>query len=105
MIVKICLAFWAQAMHDPALDRLQRINEKCFLSHLRNELKRVTNPKDADFLATAVASLIDRIWLRGALNPNGIDADLAKSIINDYLESKNIIHLTKNKQAVLMAVK
>lgn len=85
-VVKTWLAFWAQAMHHPVLFRLQRVNERRLLAHLRRELKRAVPAERAAFIATAIAALIDGIWLRGALSPNGIDSDLAQSIIVDYLE-------------------
>jgi len=85
-VVKTWLAFWAYAMHHPVLFRLQHVNEKRLLSHLRRELKRVLPTERADFVAKGIAALIDGIWLRGALNPEGIDSDLALAIITDYLE-------------------
>jgi TetR/AcrR family transcriptional repressor of bet genes len=85
-VIKTWLAFWSYAMHHPKLFRLQRVNEKRLLSHLRRELKRALPPQRADFVAKAIAALIDGIWLRGALNPDGIDSDLALAIITDYLE-------------------
>ncbi|MEM7207333.1 MAG: transcriptional regulator BetI [Pseudomonadota bacterium] len=84
-VVKTWLTFWAQAMHEPMLSRLQQVNERRLLSHLKLELKRVLPPDRALLVARAVAALIDGIWLRGALNPNGIDARLAQDIILDYL--------------------
>ncbi|MDP6968592.1 MAG: transcriptional regulator BetI [Gammaproteobacteria bacterium] len=94
MVVKTWLAFWAQAMHDPALSRLQRINEQRLLSHLRNELKHLMPTTEADFMAHTIAALIDGIWLRGALSPNGINSQLAQRIIQDYLVSKSIVQPT-----------
>lgn len=85
-VVKTWLAFWAQAMHHPVLFRLQRVNAQRLLSHLRRELKRVVPHDKAHFIAVAIAALIDGIWLRGALNPDGIDVDQALAIITDYLE-------------------
>ena len=85
-VVKTWLAFWSQAMHDPMLYRLQRVNEQRLLSHLRGELKQVMPREQAQFVAQAIAALIDGIWLRGALTPGGIDSDLAQRIITDYLE-------------------
>jgi len=85
-VVKTWLAFWSQAMHNPMLYRLQRVNEKRLLSHIRLELKRVMPHDKAQFVAQAIAALIDGIWLRGALTPNGIDSALAQRIITDYLE-------------------
>ncbi|MBT00825.1 MAG: transcriptional regulator BetI [Oceanospirillaceae bacterium] len=85
-VVKTWLAFWAHAMHHPMLFRLQRVNEKRLLSHLRLELKRALPAERADFISKAIAALIDGIWLRGALNPEGINTGLALGIITDYLE-------------------
>ena len=84
-VVKTWLTFWAQAMHEPMLFRLQQVNEKRLLSHLKLELKRVLPDDRALMTAQAVAALIDGIWLRGALNPMGIDGRLAQTIILDYL--------------------
>ena len=39
----------------------------------------------AQLVATGIAALIDGIWLRGALNPQGIDSNLARQVITDYL--------------------
>lgn len=85
--VKTWLAFWAHSMHDPRLARLQQVNEKRQLSHLRYELKKVLPPDQAALVATGIAALIDGIWLRGALSPGGIDAVLAERIIGDYLST------------------
>jgi len=84
-VVKTWLTFWALSMHEPRLHRLQRVNEQRLLSHLRLELKRVLNPERAAFIAQGVAALIDGIWLRGALSPQGIQVDTARCLITDYL--------------------
>ncbi|MEJ2763375.1 transcriptional regulator BetI [Photobacterium sp. MCCC 1A19761] len=96
-VVKTWLAFWAQSMHDPALYRLQRVNEKRLLSHLRRELKRVLPAQDAAFVAQGIAALIDGIWLRGALNPDGICPQQAQRIILDYLD-KQLVALNVSGQ-------
>ncbi len=44
--------------------------------------------EQADIVAQGIAALIDGIWLRGALNPEGINANKARIIINDYLEKQ-----------------
>ena len=84
-VVKTWLAFWAQSMHEPALHRLQQVNEKRLLSYLRYELKHTMPHAQAQIVATSIAALIDGIWLRGALNPEGIDGDLAHQVVRDYL--------------------
>ncbi|EKY4879199.1 TPA: transcriptional regulator BetI [Vibrio vulnificus] len=87
-VIKTWLAFWSYSMHDEALKRLQRVNEKRLLSHLKRELKALMSKEQADIVAQGIAALIDGVWLRGALNPEGINANKARIIINDYLEKQ-----------------
>ncbi|MCW8334584.1 transcriptional regulator BetI [Vibrio sp. SCSIO 43135] len=87
-VVKTWLAFWSYSMHDEQLNRLQRVNEKRLISHLKIELKSLLTPEQANLVAHGIASLIDGIWLRGALNPDGINPDKANAIINDYLDKQ-----------------
>lgn len=87
-VAKTWLAFWSYSMHDEQLKRLQRVNERRLLSHLRIELKAMLNNQQAELVAHGIASLIDGVWLRGTLNPEGINADKARAIINDYLEKQ-----------------
>ncbi|MGB1238997.1 MAG: transcriptional regulator BetI [Pseudomonadales bacterium] len=94
-VVKTWLAFWSQAMHQPNLFRLQRVNEKRLLSHLQYELKRVLPAARAVFVAQTIAALIDGIWLRGSLNPTGIDRQLAQRIITDYIATQLPAELTQ----------
>ncbi|MDO6544761.1 transcriptional regulator BetI [Photobacterium sanguinicancri] len=87
-VAKTWLAFWSYSVHDPELKRLQRVNEKRLLSHLKIELKALFNKDQAELIAHGIAALIDGIWLRGTLNPEGIDASKAELIINDYLDKQ-----------------
>lgn len=87
-VAKTWLAFWSYSMHDDQLKRLQRVNEKRLISHLLIELKALLDPEQAELVAHGIASLIDGIWLRGTLNPKGIDANKARAIINDYLDKQ-----------------
>jgi TetR/AcrR family transcriptional repressor of bet genes len=85
-VVKTWLAFWSYSMHDAQLNRLQRVNEQRLLSHLKIELKAFLPRHHTQQVAHGIAALIDGIWLRGALNPDGINAQQARLLINDYLE-------------------
>jgi TetR/AcrR family transcriptional repressor of bet genes len=87
-VAKTWLAFWSYSMHDVQLKRLQRVNEKRLLSHLKIELNTLLTPEQADVVANGIAALIDGIWLRGTLTPEGIDAEKARFIINDYLDKQ-----------------
>lgn len=91
-VVKTWLAFWSYSMHDPQLNRLQRVNEKRLISHLHIELKALLPKAHAQRVAQGIAALIDGFWLRGALNPNGINADQAQRLINDYLQQQLAQH-------------
>ncbi|MDN3611073.1 transcriptional regulator BetI [Vibrio ostreicida] len=82
------LAFWSYSVHDPKLKRLQQVNERRLLSHLKIELNALFDRERAEMIAHGIAALIDGIWLRGTLNPDGIDADKARLIINDYLDKQ-----------------
>ena len=92
-VAKTWLAFWSYSMHDAQLKRLQRVNEKRLISHLLIELKALLEPEQAELVAHGIASLIDGIWLRGTLNPEGIDANKARAIINDYLDKQLTFYL------------
>ncbi|CAG8999572.1 MAG: HTH-type transcriptional regulator BetI [Candidatus Celerinatantimonas neptuna] len=84
-VVHTWLAFWAQSVHDPKLHRLQRVNAQRLISHLQLELKKILPKPRARFVAHGIAALIDGIWIRGALTPNGIDQQQAITLVNDYL--------------------
>ncbi len=85
-VAKTWLAFWSYSMHDTQLNRLQRVNEKRLLSHLNIELKQLLPHHHAQQVAQGIAALIDGVWLRGAMNPMGIDSIKAQTLINEYLE-------------------
>lgn len=87
-VVKTWLAFWSYSMHDEQLNRLQRVNEKRLISHLKIELKQLLPKEQVCLVASGIAALIDGIWIRGALNPKGINAHHARTIINDYLDKQ-----------------
>jgi TetR/AcrR family transcriptional repressor of bet genes len=94
-VAKTWLAFWSYSMHDDKLKRLQHVNERRLLSHLKIELKGLLDAQQADIVAHGIAALIDGIWLRGTLNPQGIDANKARAIINDYLDKQLTFYLQK----------
>ena len=79
------LAFWARSKHNPMLGRLQRVNDKRLLSFIRYELNKMLPREQSFIVAQGVAALIDGIWLRGVLAPEGIKASVAKGIILDYV--------------------
>lgn len=82
------LAFWAQAMHIPALSRLQRVNTRRLHTNLLFSMKAIL-PADQAVLATeGLAALIDGLWLRGAFKKQGIDAMRAQKVVWSFYQSQ-----------------
>jgi TetR/AcrR family transcriptional repressor of bet genes len=77
------LEFWASSMHQPALQRLQRVNERRLYSNLCHQFRKRLPPAQARDAARAVAGLIDGLWLRGALHPDGIDIEGCRRLARD----------------------
>lgn len=96
-VAKTWIAFWSFSMHDPQLLRLQRVNEKRLISHLLIELKPLLPKPLAQRVAQGIAALIDGFWLRGTLNPKGINTEEASSIISDYL-AHQLAHAAQTNQ-------
>ena len=80
------LAFWAQALHVPALRRLQKINMRRLQSNLRYWLTQLMPKQEAYRVADGLAALIDGLWLRGAFLSGGIDRQYARQLCIDYFE-------------------
>lgn len=84
--MKTWLAFWATSMHQPALRRLQRVNDHRLYSNLCCEFRRVLAPEQARASARGLAALIDGLWLRSALTGDTFNARQALQIAYDYLD-------------------
>jgi TetR/AcrR family transcriptional repressor of bet genes len=86
--MKTWLAFWASSMHQPALNRLQRINDHRLYSNLCCQFRRVLPQESARAAARGLAALIDGLWLRGALSGDAFDVQQAVQIAYDYLDQQ-----------------
>ncbi|MCZ4322842.1 transcriptional regulator BetI [Pseudomonas anguilliseptica] len=84
--MKTWLAFWATSMHQPALRRLQRVNDLRLYSNLCGQFSRVLPQEQARSAARGLAALIDGLWLRGALSGEGFDTRQAVAIAYEYLD-------------------
>jgi TetR/AcrR family transcriptional repressor of bet genes len=80
---KTWLAFWSQAMHDPQLARLQRVNQHRLISNLKASFRQIIPAEHVEYAAQTTAALIDGFWLRGSMSddPNWVDRS-AKHCIN-----------------------
>lgn len=87
-VMKTWLAFWASSMHRDNLQRLQRVNDRRLYSNLCHQFRRCLPKRDARNAARGMAALIDGLWLRGALAPEGLDVDRARHLAYDYLDEQ-----------------
>lgn len=85
-VAKTWLAFWASSMHRPSLARLQRVNDRRLYANLCHQFRRLMSRQEARACARALAALIDGLWLRGALTPDGLNSDEARRLAHDYLD-------------------
>lgn len=86
-VVAAWLGFWAQAPHNPALSRLQRINARRLHSNLLHALRPLLPPDRAERVAVGLAAMIDGLWLRFALT-GAIDGSAARAVALGYLDSE-----------------
>ncbi len=84
--IVVWLAFWGHAIHVPSLTRLQRVNKVRLQSNLGWWLRKLLPVERARFVAEGLAALIDGLWLRGALQAEGIDTARARHLCVNYLE-------------------
>ena len=87
-VMKTWLAFWSVSMHRPDLQRLQRVNDRWLYSNLCPHFRRCLPRPEAQQAARGLAAMIDGLWLRGALAPQGIDVDRARQLAYDYVEEQ-----------------
>ena len=85
LAAKTWLAFWSGAMHEPAFEQLQRINKLRLHSNLKYSFKEL-GLADPDHAAASLSALIDGLWLRGALSPEGIDVDRCVDLCRRHAE-------------------
>ncbi|WP_275287153.1 transcriptional regulator BetI [Halomonas elongata] len=85
-VAKTWLAFWASSMHQPQLQRLQNVNDRRLYANLCHQFRLLMPREQARDAARALAAMIDGLWLRGALTPEGLDSDRARRLARDYLD-------------------
>ncbi|WP_116475798.1 transcriptional regulator BetI [Zobellella maritima] len=92
---KSWLSFWAQAMHDPTLARLQHINNRRLISNLRYSFRQLLDDDVAGAAARQTAAMIDGFWLRSALSSQPetefqAGEALCKQFIDDLLKQYGV---------------
>ncbi|GHC32005.1 transcriptional regulator BetI [Aidingimonas halophila] len=87
-VMKTWLAFWASSMHKADLQRLQFVNDKRLYSNLCHQFRQCMSKQQARHCARGLAAMIDGLWLRGALAPEGLDVERARRLAYDYLDKQ-----------------
>ncbi|MCM5703062.1 transcriptional regulator BetI [Larsenimonas salina] len=87
-VMKTWLAFWATSMHREDLMRLQRVNDRRLYSNLCFQFQKHLSRDSAQEAARGLAALIDGLWLRGALAPEGLNTARAIHIAFDYIDER-----------------
>jgi betaine-aldehyde dehydrogenase len=83
------LAFWGQVLHVPPLKRIQSVYQRRTLSNLRNSLKRLMPPDEAQSLAAMIAAMIDGVWLRAALSGwREADSESARALLTEFVDGR-----------------
>lgn len=87
-VMKTWLAFWASSMHKDNLQRLQYVNDRRLYSNICHQFRHCLPKAQARRAARGLAAMIDGLWLRGALAPDRMDVDRARSLAYDYLDEQ-----------------
>ncbi|ASP39407.1 transcriptional regulator BetI [Bacterioplanes sanyensis] len=82
------LSFWAKAVHDPQLARLQVVNARRLYSNLLYSLRQmIDDEQQARDAAATMAALIDGMWLRSVLSHDSEHAFAeAERLCKDYID-------------------
>ncbi len=84
----VWLAFWGEALHSPALRRIQRVYQRRSLSSLVHALQQMLPPEHAKPLAVAAAAMIDGLWLRATLSESHeIDSLAARRVVGAFVDA------------------
>jgi betaine-aldehyde dehydrogenase len=84
----VWLAFWGEALHSPALRRIQRVYQRRSLSSLTHALQLLMPPVQAKALAISTAAMIDGLWLRATLSDSReLDSPAARRIVGALVDA------------------
>ncbi len=75
------LSFWAQATHEAALGRIERINRSRLRSNLRDALNPIVGRHRASMLAEIMAMTIDGLWVAQAHVSPELNAESAQNLV------------------------
>lgn len=85
---KAWLDFWSSSMHQPQLNRLERVSSRRLYSTLAAEFHRELPRDKARHAAWGLAALIDGLWLRAALSGKPFDTGIALTLTAQFIHQQ-----------------
>jgi len=86
--MKAWLDFWSSSMHQPQLNRLERVSSGRLFSSLAAEFRREMPRDKARLAAHGLAALIDGLWLRAALSRKPFDPEVARTLTTQFIHQQ-----------------
>lgn len=80
------LSFWAEAVHDPAFARLQRINERRLYSNIKYSMNYIVGSEKSDYQSHILSAMIDGLWIRASVKTGSMGLKQAVTICKQYVE-------------------
>ncbi|MGK3142044.1 transcriptional regulator BetI [Pantoea sp. C2G6] len=86
--MKAWLDFWSSSMHQPQLNRLERVSSRRLYSTLVVEFRRELPLETARLAAYGLAALIDGLWLRAALSGKPFNPAVARTLTTQFIRQQ-----------------
>ncbi|ERM06773.1 transcriptional regulator BetI [Pantoea agglomerans] len=87
-VMKAWLDFWSSSMHQPQLNRLERVSSRRLYSTLVVEFRRELPLEKARLAAHGLAALIDGLWLRAALSGKPFNPIIALTLTTQFIRQQ-----------------
>lgn len=87
-VISAWLVFYVMAQGVPGARRLLAVYQKRLMSNLTHALGRLAPRADAMRIAEGTAALIDGIYIRRALRDGEPDAESARALVMDYVDTQ-----------------
>lgn len=81
------ISFYAAVPNNQAFERLHVIYYRRLHSNLIHDLRQLMPEEDAQRIARGISMLIDGIWMRCGVDPEGVSREAAVGLITHYLDS------------------
>lgn len=84
--VSVWLSFWGQVPHNPRFARIHNIVARRTQAALARTLAKCMPREEAVHHAKAIAIFVDGLWLRAAIDAEGMTAEIAGRMAHEFLQ-------------------